>query len=222
MPLDHVALRFSRDAEHDLVEAIYTGVRYRSELHARWAVFFGTLGIDHAYQPRSFRLGGDVPFTPDFWLPSLNAWLVVKPADPEMREAERWKVDLFAREHAGVRVWISSGAPRPGEWHVEQLGSTPLARGMLLVDASAPAERIWICGSNDGLATQLVVDAIEIGSGKSVARPDTFPADPNTSSVMRMAYGQLEHFYPETWTPIGAAGRDVARGTRSGSLWSAA
>lgn len=212
MPLDHVALRFTRNSEADEAVFTYSGVRYRSKRHAQWAVFFDALGLEHAYQPRSFQLGRGLSLTPDFWLPELNAWLVVKPADAAIRDADRWKAEMFAREHPEFRVWLSNGIPRAGEWHLEQLGGTPVMRGMLLADASEPARRVWICGANDEQTTKLVFDAIEIGTGRSAPAPRTYPADPSTSSLMRMAYGQVEHFQSDSWSSLGAITGRLAGG----------
>jgi hypothetical protein len=214
MPLDHVALRFSSNAEADEAASVYGGVRYRSKRHAQWAVFFDALGLEHAYQPQSFQLGRSISFTPDFWLPELNAWLVVKPADAMIRDADRWKAELFAREHPEFRIWLSNGIPRAGEWHLEQLGATPVMRGMLLADASEPSQRVWVCGANDEEATRLVFDAIEIGTGKSAPAPPTYPGDPNTNSLMRMAFGKVEHFHTDSWSSLGA----VASGLTSREL----
>jgi hypothetical protein len=210
MPLDHVALRFGGATDADAVDTVYGGVRYDTKHDARWAVFLDAIGIEHAYRPETFRLDRGLSFTPDFWLPTLNAWLVVKPADPETRDSDRWKSEMFSRQHPEFRVWLASGAPRPGGWHLEQLGPTPIARGMLLMDASEPEGRIWVCGSNDKAAQRLVFDAIEIGAGESAVRPRSFPADPNTDSVMRMAYAKVEHFAGDAWKPIGMAGRRAA------------
>ena len=215
MPLDNVALRFHSNTDPAAVDTVYAGVRYHSKRHALWAVFLDSLGILHAYQPRSFRLGRSITYTPDFWLPQLNAWLEVKPHDAAVREADRWKAEQFARLHPEYRVWLSSGAPRPGEWHIEQLGGGPaIARGLLLADASAPRERVWICGSNDEASGRLVFDAIEVGSGKSAERPRSFPADPNTDVTMRLAYGCVEHFTGETWTSLGMAARRLGADRR--------
>ena len=217
MPLDHVALRFSRNSDADETASVYGGIRYHSTRHAQWAVFFDALGLEHVYQPRSFQLGRGVSFTPDFWLPDLNAWLVVKPADAVVRDADRWKAELFASEHPEFRVWLSNGSPRAGEWYLEQLGGTQVMRGMLLADSGEPSRRVWVCGANDEQATKLVFDAVEIGTGKSVSSPRTYPADPNTNSLMRMAYGQVDHFLSESWSSLGAVtGRLADRGLSSG------
>jgi len=215
MPLDHVALRFSQGSEADEASSAYDGIRYRSKRHARWAVFLDALGLEHVYQPRSFQLGRGVSFAPDFRLPDLNAWLVVKPADAVIRDADHWKAELFASEHPEFRVWLSNGVPRAGEWHLEQLGGTPVMRGMLLADASEPSQRVWICGANDKQATKLVFDAIEIGTGRSVPAPRTYPADPNTNSLMRMSYRQVEHFQADSWSSLGAIAGGLAGGHRS-------
>jgi hypothetical protein len=218
MPLDHLALRFSRNAEADEAMAVYGGVRYRSKRHAQWAVFFDALGLEHAYQSRSFQLGRGVSFTPDFWLPELNAWLMVGPADFIIRNADhpdRWKIELFSRMHPDFRVWVANGVPRPGEWHIEQLGVMQVKYGMLLADAAEPAHRIWICGANDEQAAKIVFDAIEIGTGRSAPAPGAYPADPNTSGLMRMAYGQVEHFQADSWSSLGAIAGQIAGGRRS-------
>jgi hypothetical protein len=211
MPLDHVALRFSRNSEADEAASIYRGIRYRSKRHAQWAVFFDALGLDHVYEPRAFRFGRGVSLTPDFWLPELNAWLIVKSVDAVIRDVDRWKAELFSREHPEFRVWLSNGVPRAGEWHLEQLGPTPVKCGMLLADANDPSRMIWVCGANDEHATKLVFDAIETATGRSAPQPRTFPADPKTNSLMRMAYGQVEHFQAESWSPLGAITGQMAK-----------
>lgn len=216
MPLDNVALRFHPNADPAAVDTVYGGVRYHSKRQAQWAVFLDSLGILHSYRPRSFKMGRSTPYTPDFWLPELNAWLEVKAEDAATREADRWKAEQFARQHPQYRVWLSSGAPRPGEWHVEQIGGGPaVARGLLLADASTPRNRIWVCGSNEENSDRLVFDAIEIGTGKSEARPRTFPADPNTDVTMRLAYGCVQNFAAETWTSLGMIGRRMAADHRA-------
>lgn len=217
MPLDNLALRFQPNADPAAVDSVYGGVRYHSKRHAQWAVFLDSLGLVHAHRPRSFRLGRSTVYTPDFWLPELNAWLEVKSEVAATREADSWKAEQFARQHPEFRVWLSSGAPRPGEWHLEQLaGAGPvIARGLLLADTGAPHNRIWVCGSNEENSDRLVFDAIEIGTGKSEVRPRSFPADPNTDVSMRLAYGCVEHFTAETWASIGMAGRRLAADHRA-------
>lgn len=61
------------------IETEYRGYRFRSRLEARWAVFFSTLGVPYEYEPEGFELGNGVRYLPDFWLPTWDAWVEVKP-----------------------------------------------------------------------------------------------------------------------------------------------
>lgn len=52
------------------IETLYEGVRFRSRLEARWAVFFDRLGIKWHYEHEGY----ETPFgryLPDFWLPNV-------------------------------------------------------------------------------------------------------------------------------------------------------
>lgn len=56
-------------------EAIYSGVEFRSQLEARWAVFFDVLGWDWDYEPCHYPLGPNLGYLPDFYLPRLGLWV---------------------------------------------------------------------------------------------------------------------------------------------------
>lgn len=52
----------------------YAGIRFRSRLEARWAVFLATAGIEWRYEPRTLAIHVPrrhrlIPWLPDFWLP---------------------------------------------------------------------------------------------------------------------------------------------------------
>ena len=61
------------------IETQYKGYRFRSRLEARWAVFLDTLGAQWEYENEGYDLGGAGWYLPDFWLPSLNIYLEIKP-----------------------------------------------------------------------------------------------------------------------------------------------
>jgi len=54
-----------------MTEVSYSGIRFRSVLTARWAVFFDTLGIEYLHEPQSFRVG-NTTHLPSFFLPALG------------------------------------------------------------------------------------------------------------------------------------------------------
>lgn len=73
----------------------YRGTRFRSRLEARWAMFFDEMGLGWLYEPEGFRfdavewLGvrhGDVGYLPDFFIPSIETWVEIKPQHPTARE----------------------------------------------------------------------------------------------------------------------------------------
>lgn len=68
----------SRQAgEIHVIPTTYEGIKFRSRLEARWAVFFDSMGIEWDYEPEAFG-NGFMGYTPDFWLPGKNSWWEVK------------------------------------------------------------------------------------------------------------------------------------------------
>lgn len=65
------------------IQTRYDGILFRSRIEARWAVFFNSLGLDYEYEKEGYDLGDGKAYLPDFWLPSLDAWIEIKGADPE-------------------------------------------------------------------------------------------------------------------------------------------
>lgn len=62
------------------IETVYRGIRYRSRLEARWAVFFTELSIPFEYEKETFDLPGVGYYLPDFWLPEQECWVEIKGA----------------------------------------------------------------------------------------------------------------------------------------------
>ena len=63
-----------RDYQFRAKLTLYNGIVFRSQLEARWAVFFDSLGVEYNYEPHSYevRTGGRyVQYMPDFFLPGL-------------------------------------------------------------------------------------------------------------------------------------------------------
>lgn len=65
-------------SEIKAIETEYNGIRFRSRLEARWAVFFDAAGEKYEYEPDSFMLDG-MGYVPDFYLPNHDLYVEVKP-----------------------------------------------------------------------------------------------------------------------------------------------
>jgi len=74
----------------------YAGMLFRSRLEADWAATLDSLHITWEYEPEGFRLSDGLWYSPDFYLPSANAWLEVKGSHMQRVDAvERFAADLW-------------------------------------------------------------------------------------------------------------------------------
>jgi len=80
----------------------YNEIVFRSQLEARWAVFFDFLNISYQYEPEwdYVEFGGfKIPYKPDFYLPKFELWIEIKPvgveklSDGEIRKIVGWTKD---------------------------------------------------------------------------------------------------------------------------------
>jgi hypothetical protein len=72
------------------IETQYDGIRFRSRLEARWAVFFNALSIPWNYEVEGFDLGKLGFYLPDFWLPRHRYLIEIKaeyPTDEQTKKA---------------------------------------------------------------------------------------------------------------------------------------
>lgn len=62
-----------------VIQTEYKGTIYRSRTEARWAVFMSVLNFPFIYEPEGFDLGKDGWYIPDFYLPSMDTFMEIKP-----------------------------------------------------------------------------------------------------------------------------------------------
>ena len=93
------------------IETDYNGYRFRSRLEARWAVFFDALGIRYQYELQGFDLADLGYYLPDFYLPSLNMWLEIKPAIPSWEEIAKIISVSIETESCGYVLFGDPGFP---------------------------------------------------------------------------------------------------------------
>jgi hypothetical protein len=70
------------------IETIYKGYRFRSRLEARWAIFFQEIGLKWQYEIEGFE-GEGFKYLPDFYLPTINTWIEIKPFMPDKKEINK-------------------------------------------------------------------------------------------------------------------------------------
>lgn len=76
------------------IETWYKGVKFRSRLEARWAVFFDAIGIRYEYEMEGFQMEDGTEYLPDFYLPDLDIWIEVKGI---MTGVDQHKIDMFRK-----------------------------------------------------------------------------------------------------------------------------
>lgn len=74
------------------IETTYKGIKFRSRLEARWAVFFDACGVNWEYEPEGFELPNGQYYLPDFLLHD-----VVIREGQESEKADLW-VEVKAKE----------------------------------------------------------------------------------------------------------------------------
>jgi hypothetical protein len=91
--------------DHHVIKPIpteFNGIKYRSRLEARWAVFFRLLNVDFRYEYEGYSLNSGW-YLPDFWLPSLSLFVEIKPTIPSAEEQGKCR-DLSCVANVTIRV----------------------------------------------------------------------------------------------------------------------
>lgn len=87
----------------------WNGIAFRSRLEARWAIFFDALKpkLPYEYEPEliSTPFGA---YLPDFWLPTLHTFWIVKP--DKISEEELAKVNWIGEQGYGIFI-VEGGIP---------------------------------------------------------------------------------------------------------------
>lgn len=115
------------------IETVYKGLRFRSRLEARWAVFFDTAHISYEYEPEGFELPDGTRYLPDFYLPEYDWYVEVKPprngAEEDLKMASR-----FVGEKIKVLLLLGNIPPKKDIelWHYYAMYFNPLRNEVLI------------------------------------------------------------------------------------------
>lgn len=94
-----------------VIPTYYKGIKFRSRIEARWAVFFDALKVRFEYEKEGYSLEGK-PYLPDFYLQDLKCFIEIKGEKPTRQEQE---LAYLLSKESGVPVHIFSGSvPTPG------------------------------------------------------------------------------------------------------------
>jgi hypothetical protein len=97
------------------IETPYNGTMYRSRTEARYALMFECADIDFQYEPDGYEFEErGRKYIPDFWVPSWNSFLEVKPDSfrliPGDWSDERCKCEVL-NEATNRDVLLAAGSP---------------------------------------------------------------------------------------------------------------
>ncbi|MGW6202277.1 hypothetical protein ACWF9B_01290 [Streptomyces sp. NPDC055089] len=108
------------------------GVGFRTELHARWSVFFDQLRVPWAYEPVTFHDREGTPRTPAFWLPEQRIWFAAALEAPAWWG--RFAMAAEGSDYWGKRWGEEADRCRPVEVPEEWQGLTLLSEGPFFPD----------------------------------------------------------------------------------------
>ena len=176
--------------KHGAIETEYKGLKFRSRLEARWAVFFDKLKIAYQYEAQGYEANG-FRYLPDFYLPDLKDYVEVKGTTAAMRDE--------ARRMYG---FVNESSPLPGfadgDSSLIVLGEVPEASGhnviyhpVFMVDKGSAVRRYTAAMSfdNNGMfipTSNSISDwIIGVGERKTESSPESscWTVEPFVSKV---------------------------------------
>lgn len=93
------------------IPTIYKGVKMRSILETKVAMFLDALNIKWIYEPKCFMLSTGILYKPDYWLPELKQWLEVK---GDIKEHNKEISKIFVQDNHTTLILIS---PQEVYWY---------------------------------------------------------------------------------------------------------
>lgn len=122
---------------------LYEGIRYRSRLEARWAIFFRALGVFAQYEPEGFVLGR-VWYLPDFHIPHWKAFVEIKPTAPTTAERDQCRALAEGTCQDCLLIW---GEPQPRQHSVLRFEFDPLGLGEFVLEEALAASEFAPCAA---------------------------------------------------------------------------
>lgn len=108
------------------IPTTYGGIKMRSILEVRWAVYFDFLGVDWIYEPAKFKIPKFKSYTPDFFLTKEKIFLEIKPESFEWDDRH----EAFAKLY-GYSIGVCRGMPGMSKQSYIKPTPEKIERGML-------------------------------------------------------------------------------------------
>ena len=121
----------------------FNGIRFRSRLEARWAVFFDYLNIKYLYEPEWDAVKGGwcyVNYKPDFFLPQpFDLWVEIKPKHiNKLSYMEQIKAKGWTIAYGSILVLV--GEPQVPKTNSQEHYHLTARNGKLCLD-----DHMWWC-----------------------------------------------------------------------------
>jgi len=99
----------------DPIPTKYNSVTYRSQLEAKWSLFFTKYGIYHEYESYRFKVRTGY-YLPDFHLPEFKCYVEIKPT---LDFASKDLLGRLADVSSQIgNAWLIAGPPQPNGHYV--------------------------------------------------------------------------------------------------------
>jgi hypothetical protein len=99
------------------IQTEWKGYKFRSRLEARWAVYFEAVGLEWEYEPEGFVLKDGSWYLPDFYLPTIEAWVEIKPKNGSRADVfEKLKLMMESGVSGKHKAWVFFGDPVDHHW----------------------------------------------------------------------------------------------------------
>lgn len=137
--------------EIEAIETVLHGVRFRSRLEAKWALWCREMGIATEYEPEAVHTKRGRRWC-DFWLRDLGLWAEIKPtATPPDAE-----MALCLAEQTGSGLLWVAGEPWPNRYEISLFGHADRAPITGLRWAIGRRdESLWLMRAREPLAIRL-------------------------------------------------------------------
>jgi hypothetical protein len=86
------------------IETHYQGIRFRSRLEARWAVFLDFFGIKWIYEHEGYLIGNEC-YLPDFYIIQHDCFLEIKPVAPEVSDFKKVSIASVVSGKPVILAW---------------------------------------------------------------------------------------------------------------------